>query len=106
MTFLASRPRLSGKASSRTIYTLTSIVAVMHHIDVVANAFHIWCCIAGVDYHRPRRSITGMGKQVLDARDRAAGGITAPAAGLYLVAVHYPERFAIPRSGWLPEYGR
>ena len=30
-------------------------------------------------------------KKALEARDRAAAGATAPAAGLYLVAVKYPE---------------
>lgn len=99
-----------AKHPVRTIYTLeVNRCGDFIYIDVVANAFlhHMVRCIAGV------LITTGRGeappewvKQVLDARDRAVGGITAPAAGLYLVAVHYPERFAIPRSGWLPEYGR
>lgn len=35
---------------------------------------------------------------VLLACDRSAAGVTAPAAGLYFVAAHYPEEFAIPNS--------
>ena len=34
--------------------------------------------------------------RVLDARDRGAAGMTAPAAGLYLWRVDYPAAFAIP----------
>jgi len=36
-------------------------------------------------------------REVLETRDRALGGITAPAAGLYLVGIQYPEEFCIPR---------
>lgn len=68
-------------------------------IDIVANAFlhHMVRNIAGV------LMAIGAGKhtpawagQVLAARDRTAGGVTAPAQGLYLVGVGYPDEFAIP----------
>lgn len=36
---------------------------------------------------------------VLESRDRREGGITAPAQGLTLVAVEYPERFGLPDPG-------
>lgn len=36
-------------------------------------------------------------RQVLVARDRTLGGITASPHGLYLTAVDYPEAFGIPR---------
>ncbi|HEX7045312.1 MAG TPA: tRNA pseudouridine(38-40) synthase TruA [Burkholderiales bacterium] len=36
-------------------------------------------------------------REVLEARDRTKGGVTAPADGLYLTAVEYPESFGIPR---------
>ncbi len=36
-------------------------------------------------------------RDVLDARDRTVGGITAPPDGLYLTAVDYPAHFNIPR---------
>jgi tRNA pseudouridine38-40 synthase len=35
-------------------------------------------------------------KQVLEARDRAVGGTTAVAQGLYLVGAEYPAHFNIP----------
>jgi len=69
-------------------------------LDIEANAFlqHMVRNIAGV-------LITiGMGKesttwtkQILDARDRTLGGITAPSEGLYLIGIEYPEKFEIPK---------
>jgi tRNA pseudouridine38-40 synthase len=38
-------------------------------------------------------------QQVLASRDRKCGGIAAPAHGLTLVGVCYPESFALPRYG-------
>lgn len=78
-------------------------------IDVTANAFlhHMVRNIAGV------LLAVGRGRQPIDwpqtllqVRDRSQGGITAPAAGLYLFGVSYPEQFAIPSaancSAWPP----
>jgi tRNA pseudouridine38-40 synthase len=41
-------------------------------------------------------------RTVLDGRDRRAGGMTAPACGLYLSEVHYPDEFCVPtpRTAW------
>ena len=76
-------------------------------IDIRANAFlyHMVRNIAGV------LMAIGMGKeqagwarQVLETRDRTAGGITAPADGLYLVDIEYPAAFGLPKqavSQWL-----
>lgn len=70
-------------------------------IEVEANAFlhHMVRNIAGV------LMMIGMGrenvdwaKQVLDARDRTMGGITAPPDGLYLTDVHYPEKYPLPKN--------
>lgn len=77
------------------------------YVDVAANAFlhHMVRNIAGVllsigrGVHPPRWSW-----EILQARDRTAGGVTAPAGGLYLVAVRYPDRFAIPERGELPVF--
>lgn len=41
-------------------------------------------------------------RQVLEARDRTQGGVTAPPDGLYLTAVEYPAPFNIP-AGAVPE---
>jgi tRNA pseudouridine38-40 synthase len=70
-------------------------------IDVTANAFlyHMVRNIAG--------SLTAVGigalsvddfRSVLIGRDRAAAGDTAPAEGLYLVQVRYPDAFALPST--------
>lgn len=69
-------------------------------VDVVANAFlhHMVRNIAGV------LLAVGMGKrepawarEVLQARDRTQGGMTARPDGLYLMGADYPEHFRIPR---------
>jgi tRNA pseudouridine38-40 synthase len=75
-------------------------------IHAYANAFlhHMVRNIAGVlmAIGAGERG-TEWSKQVLEARDRTQGGITAPPDGLYLTAVEYPERFKIrqlsPDSG-------
>ena len=68
-------------------------------IDVTANAFlhHMVRNIAGV------LIAVGAGKRgiewpadVLAVRDRAQGGVTAVAAGLYLFGVTYPQQFGLP----------
>lgn len=68
-------------------------------IDIEANAFllHMVRNIVGVllPVGQGQRSASWV-KQVLESRDRKQAGITAPAAGLHLVAVRYPEEFAIP----------
>ncbi len=40
---------------------------------------------------------TSWAKQVLEARDRNLGGITAKPDGLYLIGVEYPLEFGIPK---------
>lgn len=37
-------------------------------------------------------------KEVLEARDRTLGGVTAPADGLYFVDAFYPEQFVLPKE--------
>jgi tRNA pseudouridine38-40 synthase len=44
-------------------------------------------------------------REVLEARDRTRGGVTASASGLYLVGVRYPESFDLPQEARLPVYG-
>ncbi len=68
-------------------------------LEVTANAFlqHMVRNIAGT------LAEVGLGEQpvewvseVLESRDRKAGGIAAPPHGLTLVSVEYPDAFAIP----------
>lgn len=69
-------------------------------IDLEANAFlhHMVRNIAGV------LMTIGAGEQkvdwsreVLEARDRTQGGVTAPPHGLYFMGVDYPPEFGIPQ---------
>jgi tRNA pseudouridine38-40 synthase len=68
-------------------------------LDVCANAFlqHMVRNIAGV------LMAIGRGERppywaadVLDGKDRAEGGVTAPPHGLYLMSVDYPAQWALP----------
>lgn len=68
---------------------------------VVANAFlqHMVRNIAGVLVS------IGIGKAdeswtrtILENRNRAQGGVTAPPQGLYLIDIQYPQYFGIPRA--------
>jgi tRNA pseudouridine38-40 synthase len=76
-------------------------------IDIEANAFlhHMVRNIVGVlaDIGAGKRPVE-WAAQVLQSRDRRQGGVTAPAAGLYLMAVAYPAQYAVPppRAGWWP----
>lgn len=69
-------------------------------IDLEANAF----------LHHMVRNITGVlmtigageqdvdwSREVLEARDRTQGGVTAPPHGLYFMGVEYPPEFGIPQ---------
>lgn len=99
-----------AKTPVRTVYSLDiTRTGRFIYLDIVANAFlhRMVRCIAGV--------LLGIGRgdaspdwvsDLLAARDRTAGGVTAPPGGLYLAAVGYPARFGLPQSGWLPEFGQ
>lgn len=77
-------------------------------IAVTANAFlhHMVRNIAGVliAVGRGRESPSWVA-EVLAARDRRAGGVTAPPQGLYLVGVRYSPEFVFPSPG-IPWFGR
>ena len=78
-------------------------------LEVEANAFlhHMVRNIAGVLMaigagDRP----VEWAREVLERRDRTQAGVTAPAEGLYLLAVRYPERFGLPTAiETVPEFG-
>ncbi len=78
-------------------------------IDIQGNAFlhHMVRNIAGV------LIAVGSGQQppgwtaeVLAGRDRSRGGVTAKPHGLYLVDVHYPSEFGLPKLSPGPEFIR
>ena len=86
-----------SKSTMRNIYTLK----IHRHdkfiiVDLIANAFlhHMVRNIVGV------LTMVGIGKkpplwvkEVLQAKDRSMAAATAPAHGLYLIAVSYPKEF-------------
>jgi tRNA pseudouridine38-40 synthase len=78
------------------------------YIDISANAFlhHMVRNIVGSllkvgQHEKPVAWIA----EVLALKDRTQAGPTAPAEGLYLVAVQYPDKFDLPESGMLPRFG-
>ncbi|WP_432694915.1 tRNA pseudouridine(38-40) synthase TruA [Marinobacterium sp. YM272] len=70
-------------------------------IDIRANAFlhHMVRNIAGVLMKiGAGEAEPAWAKEVLEARDRRQGGVTAPPWGLYFVDVGYPEVFDLPSA--------
>jgi tRNA pseudouridine38-40 synthase len=71
-------------------------------LAVTANAFlhHMVRNIAGVliAVGRGDRPVSWV-NEVLEAKDRRQGGVTAPAGGLYLSSIHYPAAFGLPSQG-------
>jgi tRNA pseudouridine38-40 synthase len=98
-----------AKSPVRTIHRLQlARCGDMLYLDIEANAFlhHMVRNIAGV------LMSVGCGDrraewvdEVLQHRDRARGGVTAPAGGLYLVGVSYPLGYPLAAGGVLPVYG-
>ena len=77
-------------------------------LDLKANAFlhHMVRNIMGslMVIGRGEQPVSWL-QEVLNGRDRKKAGMTASPAGLYLVNVEYPEKFGLPDSGWLPNFG-
>ena len=90
-----------AKSPVRTVHSVAvSRQGELIFIDIEANAFlhHMVRNIAGV------LMAIGAGEQpvtwvseVLQHRNRARGGVTAPPSGLYLTSVGYPEEFDLPQ---------
>lgn len=95
--------RARGCQAKHPVRTITRLDVVSRHglvvIAVEANAFlqHMVRNIAGVlmEIGRGRRAVDWAG-DVLAARRREHGGVTAPPDGLYLSAVRYPDVFDVP----------
>lgn len=87
-----------------------SPIKTLHHIELIQQGKFIVLDIRGNAFlHHMVRNIAGVlmaigcgdrpiewSRQVLDARDRTAGGVTAHPYGLYLVRVEYPDEFPLP----------
>lgn len=76
-------------------------------IDIQGNAFlhHMVRNIAGalMEVGEGIQSAEWL-TELLEAKQRAAAGITAPAEGLYMTAVHYPEKFGLPLEPLGPHF--
>lgn len=96
-----------AKTAVRNITRLdVNRIGEMIRIDITANAFlhHMVRNIVGVLMKiGTGKEQPGWAKEVLEARDRTLGGVTAPADGLYLLNVYYPEKYRIPVQGENPE---
>lgn len=91
--------------ASGPVRTITNIDVyqrgAMIVLDVQANAFlhHMIRNIAGVLMKIGAGDAEPIwAKQVLDAKDRRQGGVTAPPHGLYFVDVKYPDKYQLPAS--------
>ena len=89
-----------AKSPIKTIYSLKlKRLGDYVVINISANAFlhHMVRNIAGVliAIGTGKRSV-GWCREVLAARDRKLGGVTANPSGLYLTGVGYPERYQLP----------
>lgn len=93
------------------VKTLDGICLTQHGhfivLDIRASAFlhHMVRNIAGtlMKIGAGDKPVAWM-PQVLQARQRAAAGATAPAYGLYLVQVEYPEEFDLPERPLGPNF--
>jgi len=95
--------RAAGCQASTAVREIMSIEITRQRdwltLDVTANAFlqHMVRNLAGtlVDIGLGERE-AGWISEVLESKDRKAGGIAAPPYGLTLVSVDYPDSFGIP----------
>lgn len=78
------------------------------YIDIQANAFlhHMVRNIVGslLKVGTGEQAVAWMA-ELLALKDRNRAGPTAPAEGLYLVAVQYPDEYGLPESGSVPRFG-
>lgn len=91
-----------AKSASRYVYSvMVSRQGELIYLDIKANAFvyHMVRNIVGslLEVGRGERSSAWF-EQLLAVKDRKQAGMTAPAAGLYLLCAFYPGRFRLPRT--------
>ncbi len=98
-----------AKSPVRTVHSLElSQQGAYIYLDIVANAFlhHMVRNVTGVliavgSGERSTRWV----KEVLQQRDRAKAGVTAPPHGLYLSSVSYASEFQLPAPPALITFG-
>lgn len=77
------------------------------YIDIKANAFlhHMVRNIAGslIMIGKGEQAVGWM-QALLETKDRTQAGPTAPAQGLYMVKVTYPESIPVPQYCFVPEF--
>lgn len=91
-----------AKHAIREIYDLdVEQVGSVVRISVRANGFlyHMVRNIAGVLIEvGSRRKSVHWPAELLQQRDRAQGGVTAPASGLYFLGPSYPDKYNLPKT--------
>ena len=94
-----------------------SPIRTVHALDVQGRGARVWFDVVADGFlHHMVRNMVGVllsigarkaepdwAREVLNGRDRTAGGVTASADGLYLVRVGYPDRYRLPLV--LPDSG-
>ncbi len=98
-----------AKSPVRTVHGLSvTREGDLVYLDVHADGFlhHMVRNIAGVlmGIGMGERPVSWV-RELLALRDRARGGVTAPAHGLYLVGVHYGPDYGLPESSARPRFG-
>ncbi len=96
-----------AKSAVREVFSLeVNRISAYIVITISANAFlhHMVRNIAGVlmSIGEGMESVK-WAEEVLSAKDRTVGGVTAPPDGLYLADISYPEHFAIPAGETLTQ---
>ena len=93
-------------------------VKTLYRVDVARQGTFVWLDLEADGFlHHMVRNIAGVlmaigagerdvgwCRQVLDSGDRAAGGVTAPADGLYLTGVDYDEVHGLPQPPPPPRF--
>ena len=93
-------------------------VKEIYRLDISASGPFVWLDIEANGFlHHMVRNIAGVlmaigagekpvdwTREVLESRDRRAGGVTALPHGLYLTGVVYPDEFELPETTCVPRF--
>jgi len=98
--------RASGCQANHPVREITAIQVARDSeqviIDITANSFlyHMVRNIAGALIEVGKGELpVGAIQNILDSKNRSKAPMTAPAAGLYLLAVRYPAEYGVPATG-------